>query len=118
MEREISWRNEERNYQIEMAEQRYNKTMAKIFSNHYAAACAGTLPEDFKYWDARSLNDDMADHPGITLLHASASRGHLPGEMDDENDPRWYWEASDGWTVRDAWNEYSDRPADYKVVNG
>jgi hypothetical protein len=76
-----------------------------IFSKNYEAACAGTLPEDFPHWDARSADDDMADHPGITLLHAAASRGNAP--LDDWDDPRWQWVAPDGWTVKDAWKQYT-----------
>jgi hypothetical protein len=75
------------------------------FDDFYTDAYMGDLPEDFEHYHLRSDNDE-ADHPFVSLLHIAAKAGHLPSSMEDDDDPRWLWEAGDGWSVRDAWEEW------------
>jgi hypothetical protein len=79
------------------------------FESLYEDAQDGTLAadEDFPraHWGIRSTDNDLADHPGLTLAHVAARAGHLPDFMDDDKNIIWTWKAYDGWTVRDAWEE-------------
>jgi hypothetical protein len=50
----------------------------------------------------------MADHRGLTLLHVSARAGHLPENLLNDDEYMWEWQAYDGWTVREAYQEYLD----------
>jgi hypothetical protein len=77
-----------------------------IFDAYFQAAYSGNLPEDFSLYEAREGDNPMADHEHSTIMHVAAKAGHLPSYMEDEDREEWEWTADDGYTVRDAWDEY------------
>jgi hypothetical protein len=81
----------------------------KLFDLMFMDAQSGIMAQDEEAprsgW-AWSSDNDMSDHPGLTLAHVSVRSGHIPNILEDNDDPAWAWKAFDGWSVRDAYNEY------------
>ena len=64
-------------------------------TDYFKMAREGTLPPDFDQWEL------VANKHGDTVAHEAARHGNLPKGFD-----RWELADEDGWTVRDAYEQW------------